>query len=111
MPLCRREFLLRSAALALAAGASAPLRAAPPRKTAQIAITLDLEMSRQYPRRDMVEWDYEKGNLDEPTRKYAVEAGRIARERGGVIHYFCVGRVLEQPDVEWLKVLAATEHR
>jgi hypothetical protein len=79
-------------------------------RPAQVAITLDLEMSREYPKRGMTEWDYEKGNLDEDTKRYAVEAGRIVRERGGRIHYFCVGRVLEQPDVEWLKQLAADGH-
>src|SRR5262245_42875749 len=47
------------------------------RERAQIAITMDLEMSREYPRRGMQEWDYEKGNLDEPTKKYAVEVARL----------------------------------
>ncbi len=78
---------------------------------ALIAITLDLEMSRHYPQRGMMEWDYEKGNLDEATKKYAVAAGRVAKERGGLIHYFCVGRVLEQPDVGWLKGLVADGHK
>jgi peptidoglycan/xylan/chitin deacetylase (PgdA/CDA1 family) len=77
---------------------------------ALLAITLDLEMSRHYPRRGIMEWDYQKGNLDDDTKKYAVEAGRIARQRGGLIHYFCVARVLEQPDVSWLKGLAAAGH-
>ena len=45
---------------------------------ALIAITLDLEMSRHYPKRGMMEWDYEKGNLDADTKRYAVEAGRGA---------------------------------
>ncbi|MCO6458131.1 MAG: polysaccharide deacetylase family protein, partial [Pirellulaceae bacterium] len=77
----------------------------------QVAITLDLEMSRDYPRRGMMEWDYQKGNLDEPTRRYAVEAARIVKQGGGRIHFFCVGRVLEQPDVDWLKDLAAEGHK
>jgi peptidoglycan/xylan/chitin deacetylase (PgdA/CDA1 family) len=79
-------------------------------RKALVAITLDLEMSAQYPRRDMVEWNYRKGDLDQATKDYAVQAGRIAKERGGVIHYFCVGSVLEQPDVGWLKELAAASH-
>lgn len=58
----------------------------------------------------MLEWDYEKGNLDEATKGYAVEAARVAHKRGGLIHFFCVGRVLEQPDVDWLKELAAAGH-
>src|SRR5687768_7241560 len=75
----------------------------PDDRRAQICITLDLEMSRDYPERGMTEWDYQKGNLDQATKDYAVEAGRIVKERGGVIHYFCVGRVLEQPDATWLE--------
>ncbi len=77
---------------------------------AQIAITLDLEMSRNFPRREDLHWDYEKGNLDDATKKYAVEAGQRVKARGGCIHYFCVGRVLEQPDVAWLPRLAQLGH-
>ncbi|MFO1096071.1 MAG: polysaccharide deacetylase family protein [Planctomycetaceae bacterium] len=84
--------------------------AAPAPRRAQIVITFDLEMSRHYPQRGMMEWDFRKGDLDQPTKDYAVEAARIAKERGGLIHFFCVGRVLEQPDVEWLKHLSATGH-
>jgi hypothetical protein len=32
-------------------------------RKALIAITLDLEMARNYPTWDQTEWDYEKGNL------------------------------------------------
>ncbi|MDX1929587.1 MAG: polysaccharide deacetylase family protein, partial [Pirellulaceae bacterium] len=32
------------------------------------------------------------------------------KERGGSIHYFCVGRVLEQADVAWLQELAEAGH-
>ncbi len=85
-------------------------RASNNRTRAQIAITLDLEMSRNFPRREDLHWDYEKGNLDEATKKYAVEAGRRVKERGGVIHYFCVGRVLEQADISWLQELAQARH-
>jgi peptidoglycan/xylan/chitin deacetylase (PgdA/CDA1 family) len=81
--------------------------AAPDDRKAKIAITLDLEMSRHYPKRGMMEWDYEKGNLDADTKRYAVDAGKIVKDRGGLIHYFCVGRVLEQPEISWLTGLAA----
>jgi peptidoglycan/xylan/chitin deacetylase (PgdA/CDA1 family) len=84
--------------------------AALPARKAQIAITLDLEMSRHYPERGMMEWDFQTGNLDQATKDYSVAAGEIVRERGGVIHYFCVGRVLEQPDVSWLQGLAQAGH-
>ena len=80
------------------------------RNKAHIAITFDLEMSRHYPKRGMLEWDYQKGNLDEATKKYSVEAANVARERGAKIHFFCVGRVLEQANIDWIKQIAAGGH-
>lgn len=93
------------------AGFDCPIRshAAEPDK-ARIAITFDLEMSRNFPQWETTHWDYEKGNLDEPTKQYSVAAGQRVKQRGGRIHYFCVGRVLEQPDVGWLKRIAADGH-
>jgi peptidoglycan/xylan/chitin deacetylase (PgdA/CDA1 family) len=81
-----------------------------PAQKARIAITFDLEMSRHYPRRGMTEWDYQKGNLDQPTKDYAVEAARVVEDLGGKIHFFCVGRVLEQPNVDWLIEIAEAGH-
>jgi peptidoglycan/xylan/chitin deacetylase (PgdA/CDA1 family) len=75
-----------------------------------VSITLDLEMSRNFPTREETEWDYEKGNLNGPTKKYAVEAARRVKDRGGVIHFFLVGRVLEQENVDWLKELIRDGH-
>lgn len=80
------------------------------KKVARIAITLDLEMSAQYPRRELTEWNYEKGNLDEATKRYSVAAAKLAAEQRAKIHFFCVGRVLEQPDVGWLQEIAALGH-
>jgi hypothetical protein len=77
---------------------------------ALVAITLDLEMSRNFPTWDQVHWDYHKGELDAATKRYATEAGRRVAARGGVIHYFAVGQVFEQGDVNWLKALAADGH-
>ena len=101
----RRGFMAASAASILTAGA-VPARP----KTAQIAITLDLEMSANFPNREDTHWNFEKGNLDDATKQYALEAGRRVRTFGGHIHYFCVGRVLEQPDISWLTQLAADGH-
>lgn len=110
----RRCFLQSSIASGLvgttwnASGAASERRARRPK--AQIAITLDLEMSRMYPQRDMMEWDFQKGNLNAPTKRYALEAARIAKDRGASIHFFCVGRVLEQADIGWLKEIAEMGH-
>ncbi|HUE70484.1 MAG TPA: polysaccharide deacetylase family protein, partial [Pirellulaceae bacterium] len=84
--------------------------ALPKEPRARLAITLDLEMSAQYPRPGMTEWNYEKGNLDEDTKNYSLEIARRVKDAGGVIHFFCVGRVLEQPDVQWLQELAKQGH-
>src|SRR3984893_16396395 len=70
---------------------------------ALIAITLDLEMSRNFPAWEQTHWDYEKGNLNTETKNYAVEACRRVKAQGGVIHCFAVGHVLEQENVDWLK--------
>jgi hypothetical protein len=85
-------------------------RLAADRGKALVAITLDLEMSRNFPQWEITHWDYEKGNLNAETKAYTVEACRRVRQRGGVIHCFCVGRVLEQENVDWLVELAAAGH-
>ena len=75
-----------------------------------ISITLDLEMCRDFPVRGQTKWLYEKGNLDEPTKKYTIEACRRVKDRAGVIHCFAVGRVFEQKDVDWLKGIVEDDH-
>jgi len=82
-----------------------------PLDRALISITFDLEMSRNFPQWEQTHWDYEKGNLDADTKRYSVEAGRRVRDRNGVIHFFCVGRVLEQEQVDWLGDLAQAGHK
>lgn len=111
MALTRRQFIGRGAALG--AAAAWPKRsawAAADSGPAPVAITLDLEMSRNFPRWEDTLWDYEKGNLNEESKRYAAEAARRVAERGGKIHFFSVGRVCEQENVDWLKDLAAAGH-
>ena len=115
----RRQFLGRTVSSLATGGVLAAVALRPgwraiqaaPLDRALIAITLDLEMSRNFPQWEMTHWDYEKGNLDADTKAYSVEAGQRVRERGGVIHYFCVGRVLEQENVSWLKELSDAGHK
>ena len=109
----RREFMQTT--VAGAAGLAYALRAtATPNvtsnDTAQIAITLDLEMARNFPNWNDTHWDYEKGNLNEAAKHYAVEACRRVKARGGRIHTFVVGQVFEQANVDWLKEIAAEGH-
>src|SRR5579862_5799267 len=79
-------------------------------KTALIAITLDCEMSMHYPTWDQMEWNYKKGDLDEPTKQYAVGAARRVAAAGGKMHFFVVGRVFEQPDISWLQEIVKLGH-
>lgn len=109
-PLSRRNWL-RAATAGTLSCIGPVLFAAPSKPSkARIAITLDLEMSAQYPKREQTEWNFEKGNLDDATKRYSVEAAKRVKELGGVIHFFCVGRVLEHPSVDWLKEIAAAGH-
>lgn len=79
-------------------------------RKARIAITLDLEMSRNFPTWETTHWDYEKGNLNAETKKYAVEAARRVKAHGGRLHFFAVGQVFEQANVDWLKEIAQAGH-
>lgn len=105
----RRLWLLQAASLAAASALARPALAAE-KKQAQIAITLDLEMSRNFPEWEMMHWDYEKGNLNDETKRYAVEAARRVKAAGGVLHFFAVGRAFEQPDISWIKEIVETGH-
>jgi peptidoglycan/xylan/chitin deacetylase (PgdA/CDA1 family) len=96
-------------AAALRAPAAGQGNASLPRK-AQIAVTLDLEMSRNFPAWDDLHWDYEKGNLNEEAKRYTVEACQRVKAHGGRAHCFVVGRVLEQEKVDWLSQIAAEGH-
>jgi peptidoglycan/xylan/chitin deacetylase (PgdA/CDA1 family) len=99
-----------AAAIPLAFGSAAFAEPVDHPAPARVAITLDLEMSREYPRPEDTHWDYEKGNLDAATKAYAVEAARLVESAGGRIQFFALGRTMEQPDVEWLRGIAAAGH-
>jgi hypothetical protein len=114
LPTTRRDFLRATAAASAGCFAAGALRAAKPEgnaaRKAQIAITLDLEMSRNFPVWEETRWDYEKGNLNDETKRYAVEACRRVKAAGGVLHCFAVGRVFEQPNADWLKEIVQSGH-
>jgi len=113
----RRHFLVQSslvgggvlAARVLPATQNSP-QAASDNGKALIAITLDLEMARNFPRWEDTHWDYEKGNLNAEAKAYALEAARRVKAQGGVVHFFAVGQVFEQQNVDWLKELHQEGH-
>ena len=111
----RRRFLQDSAlalsVLALGGKPAGSLAQSPvARKQALVAITLDLEMARNFPNWEDTHWDYEKGNLNAEAKRYSVEAARRVKAAGGAIHFFAVGQVFEQADVDWLKELHQAGH-
>jgi peptidoglycan/xylan/chitin deacetylase (PgdA/CDA1 family) len=113
--LSRRDFLAGCAAasaLSLSASHSLATEAEQQRNggKALIAITFDLEMSRNFPTRETTHWDYEKGNLNEETKRYSVEAARRVKEAGALMHFFAVGRVFEQENVDWLRAIDEAGH-
>jgi len=77
---------------------------------ALIAVTLDLEMSRNFPTWETTHWDYEKGNLNDESKRYAVEAARRVKAHGGVLHSFAVGQVFEHESVSWLEEIVSSGH-
>ena len=87
----RREFLQKSLAGGFVSAMGSGLlplawgEQTLPRDKALVAITLDLEMSRNFPAWETTHWDYEKGNLDSATKEYTVEACRRVKERGGIV--------------------------
>src|SRR2546421_899611 len=110
----RRDFLARaglmSAAMMSGLSALAIQKESAESKPALIAISLDLEMCRNFPRWEDTHWDYEKGNLTDEAKRYAVEACRRVKAAGGVAHCFVVGRGFEQADGGWLKQIARDGH-
>jgi peptidoglycan/xylan/chitin deacetylase (PgdA/CDA1 family) len=110
----RRQFIRNismAGATAAVGGAGGLAQTSPPASgKALIAITLDLEMARNFPKWEDTHWDYEKGNLNADTKRYVVEAARRVKAHGGVIHCFAVGQVFEQENVDWLKELHQDGH-
>src|SRR5215469_14085218 len=107
--LSRRRFLAGSVVAGMG-GLALEARQNAEADKALIAITLDLEMSRNFPTWQTTHWDYEKGNLNDKTKKYTTEACRRIKAAGGVLHCFAVGRVFEQESVAWLKDIAQAGH-
>jgi hypothetical protein len=107
--LSRRRFLAGSVVAGMG-GLALEARQNAEADKALIAITLDLEMSRNFPTWQTTHWDYEKGNLNDETKKYTAEACRRVKAAGGVLHCFAVGRVFEQESVAWLKDIAQAGH-
>ena len=67
-------------------------------------------MSRNFPTRTDTHWDYEKGNLNDETKRTPSRPAAASRRRAGSLHCFAVGRVFEQENVDWLKEIVQAGH-
>ena len=67
-------------------------------------------MSANFPNRETTHWNFEKGNLNDETKQYSVEAARRVKDAGGVLHFFAVGRVFEHASVDWIDEIAKAGH-
>lgn len=113
MMISRRGFLAGGAALATGRklySSESTTKLLAPRDKALIAITLDLEMARNFPTWEQTHWDYHKGDLDAHAKQYTVQAARRVKTRGWRIHTFLVGAALEQENIDWLKELIGEGH-
>lgn len=108
MPLSRRRFLAASSVAVL--GGIAGLARPRDRKKALVALSFDLEMSRNFPTWEQTHWDYDKGNLNAEAKQYTTNAAARIKKHGGVLHCFAVGRTMEQDNVDWLRELARAGH-
>lgn len=104
--LSRRAFLAGS----IAAGMGGLFASQVERNQALIAVSLDLEMSRNFPTWETTHWDYEKGNLNDEAKRYTTEACRRLKAHGGVLHCFAVGQTFEQANTAWLKEIVQAGH-
>lgn len=103
---CSRRGFFAGAAVGVASLGAAARGGEKAGAPALVAITLDLEMARNFPRWEDTEWDYQKGNLTPAAKEYAANVSKRVHERGGLVHHFVVGQVFEQPSVDWLRELA-----
>jgi hypothetical protein len=108
--LTRRRFLAGAAGMGYLSARAPGFEKIAESERALIAITLDLEMSRNFPKWEDTHWDYEKGDLNDESKKYTAEACQRVKTAGGVLHCFAVGRTFEQEDVAWLKDIARAGH-
>jgi peptidoglycan/xylan/chitin deacetylase (PgdA/CDA1 family) len=113
----RRQFIVTTAAASTGLGTARKMLSGEDKVEpagadgkALIAITMDCEMSRHYPTWGTMHWDYEKGNLNEPTKEYIVEACRRVKAKGWVMQSFVVGKAFEQENVDWMKEVVANGH-
>ena len=83
----------------------------PASSKAMIAVTLDLEMCRNFPTWEQTHWDYDKGIIDDATKRCTLEIARRVRAAGGHLHCFVLGRTFEQESVEWLAELVHDGHK
>ena len=74
-----------------------------------LSLTFDIEMCTNFPYWTSV-WDHRKGAIDADSKLYMGKMLDVAAEYGVKLQFFLVGRALEDPNVDYLKRMAAEGH-
>src|SRR5919198_621680 len=74
-----------------------------------LSLTFDVEMATNFPYWTSV-WDHRKGAIDEDVKAYVRQLTRACRQAAVQVQFFLLGASLEDPDVEYLRELAADGH-
>lgn len=74
-----------------------------------VQLSFDLEMVTNFPYWPSF-WNHRKGAIDETTKAYVGKINAKCEAYGAKAHYFLVGSMFEDPDVDYLKKTVAAGH-
>ncbi len=74
-----------------------------------VQLSFDLEMVTNFPYWTSF-WNHRKGAIDEATKTYVGKINAKCERYGAKAHYFLVGSLFEDPDIDYLKKTVAAGH-
>jgi len=74
-----------------------------------VQFSFDLEMVTNFPYWTDY-WNHRKGAIDEPTKRYVGQLNAKMEQFGAKGHYFIVGSMLEDPNIDYLKRTVESGH-
>lgn len=74
-----------------------------------VQLSFDLEMVTNFPYWSN-DWNSSKGAIDQATKKYVEQINAKCEKYGAKAHYFLVGSLFEDPDIDYLKKTVAAGH-
>ena len=74
-----------------------------------LSLTFDVEMCTNFPYWTS-QWNHRKGAIDEDSKLYMGKMLDVAEKYGVKLQFFLVGSALEDPNIDYLKRMAAEGH-